>query len=94
MKTYRNEMVPAYTWKSVSSVKCELCDKKHEGSGWGGNKIDIIKTTISIKTGSECSDGGHGVIIDVDICPDCFRGKLIPWLKSQGATIEETEWDW
>lgn len=31
---------------------------------------------------------------EVDICPDCFKNKLVPWLISQGAKIKQEDWDW
>jgi hypothetical protein len=53
-----------------------------------------IKITITQRDGSAYPEGGSGTEYEIDLCKDCFKGKLVPWLKAEGATIEETEWEW
>ncbi len=31
---------------------------------------------------------------DVDLCPECFKERLLPWLDSQGAKARIEDWDW
>ena len=38
--------------------------------------------------------GGDGESDTFDICPDCFKSKLIPWMREQGVEPEHKEWDW
>jgi len=46
------------------------------------------------KEGSNYPEGGTGTEYEIDLCPKCFKERLVPWLKSEGAAIEEKEWDW
>ena len=91
------------TYKQVKSeveravlvaMTCDLCGKQGPRGRWTEDIFRIAETTVQLKIGSSYPDGGMGDMWDVDICPDCFRDKLIPWLQSQGAAVRETEWDW
>lgn len=53
-----------------------------------------MKIIIYHREGDSYPEGGSGTITEVDICPDCFQNKLVPWLELQGATIKEKDWEW
>ena len=76
------------------AMTCDLCDKQTKRHDWTTGIYEVAETTVQFKEGTNYPDGGCGTLYDVDICPGCFRDKLIPWLRSQGATVRETEWDW
>jgi hypothetical protein len=38
-------------------------------------------------------DGGWFEEVDIDICPQCFKNTLIPFLKEKGVKIEKNEVD-
>ena len=86
--------------KYVEHLICDLCGKQSEGEDWTTGSFEVNQTDISIFTrveyrnGVQYPEGGHGDDYEVDLCPDCFMNKLIPWLKKQGAEIHEKEWDW
>ena len=48
---------------------------------------EVKETEIRLKTGSNYPEGGSGEETTIDICPECFTEKLIPWVKSQGGGI-------
>jgi hypothetical protein len=80
---------------------CDLCGAvaKHPdawgdtGGSYGVDETEI-KVTVRQKEGDSYPDGGSGTEFHVDICPNCFKTRLVPWLLSQGAKIEEKEWEW
>ena len=81
----------------LAETVCDLCGKvaKHgnwETTGWDMNETEV-EVKIRQKDGKQYPDGGWGTKIVVDLCPICFKNKLIPWLESEGAEIEEQEWD-
>lgn len=92
--------VPAYEAERIVARKCDLCETKAEGyngnwpySDWDIDETDI-RTEVKYRTGSQYPGGGNTTLYEVDICPQCFKDKLIPWVKSQGGTVRETESDW
>ncbi len=98
MKVYATKAIPAYESRYVARRRCDLCGLEVKGDDWQAGSWEINETTVSIeikqKEGTNYPEGGSGTKHEIDICPDCFKGKLIPWLKSQGADIQEKEWDW
>ena len=54
----------------------------------------MVCVEVRQRQGVSYPEGGSGTEIEVDLCPTCFKEKLVPWLRSQGATIEEKEWEW
>ena len=98
MKIYMDK-TETHTYKVLASRVCDMCGKKGKGDeDWNGATYDVNETEITIKVqqkeGFSCPDGGHGKNYDIDICPTCFKGKLVPWLISQGANIKQEDWDW
>lgn len=79
----------------IDATVCDLCKQEFKGDGWGARGFDILETTIKIRQGhSYGSEGGNIQEREYHICPKCFREKLEPWLKSQGAEPTEEEHDW
>lgn len=89
---------PAYESLVCRCRKCDLCGKESKGEDWDTAYYEINETDIHIKIkqkeGDNYPDGGSGTEYVVDLCPDCFKNRLIPWLKSEGANIEPVDWDW
>ena len=81
----------------VTKVTCDICGCVGSPRGWpvkDGHNYEVRETKVHCKIGNSWPEGGSGVEYGVDICTDCFTGKLIPWLRSQGAVVREEEWDW
>ena len=80
--------------------RCDLCGVLGEPEdSWSPSGIyDVNETEVEVtvrqKEGSQYPDGGSGTQFVVDLCPTCFKYKLIPWLRSQGADLKQTDWDW
>lgn len=73
-----------------SSVRtCDFCNKQMKVGMW-----EVNETTVSCRLGERYPEGGSSTELDVDMCSDCFQGKLIPWISSQGVSMRETESDW
>ena len=73
---------------------CDICGR--QGStvrDWGSGAFDATETTVELVEGSRYPEGGAGTKRTIDICPTCFKEKLIPWVEGHGKTsIEEEEW--
>ena len=99
------EKTTTRTSRLLVSKTCDLCGAKAIGTHWDsaewGHAFDDInenKTVISIsikqRDGWSCPDGGSGTEYSIDLCPSCFKARLVPWLQSQGADIRQEDWDW
>ena len=98
MKIYETKPVPATTREILVKRKCDLCGVESKKSDWGAGVYEIneteIKITIKRQAGSNFPECGRVEEYETDLCPDCFKSRLVPWLRSQGANIEEQELDW
>lgn len=100
MKEYRKETkTETHTRNVLVCRKCDLCGYATKKNGWDEGIYEINDTEISVKiygeTGHSWPEGsGDKVFYDIDLCPLCFKNKLVPWLNSQGANIERQETDW
>ena len=82
-------------------MTCDLCGREARAGQWHGSDHSCwdvneteVEVTVRSKEGQSYPEGGSGTEFVVDVCPWCFRDRLLPWLRSQGAHIEEREWDW
>ena len=75
---------------------CDLCGRESKDYDWSTGKFSVNETKLSVTAklteGHAYPESGLGMDISIDLCPWCFKEKLIPWLKSQGARVEEEEW--
>jgi len=81
----------------LAETTCDLCGAvakrgNWESSSWEVNEVEV-EVTVRQKDGSSYPEGGWGTELNVDICPNCFKDVLIPFLRSKGAQIEEKAWD-
>jgi len=98
MKVFKTVEVPATTRQQLISRKCDLCGTESKYADWGAGRYEVeeteIKVIVSCRTGTEYPECGSGTEYEIDLCPKCFKDRLVPWLQSQGAYIKETEWEW
>ncbi len=73
-------------------IQCDICGEKSYGdNGWNPGDENVVEEA-SIRYNKVEKDYGEGGGLKhihwADICPSCFRWKLIPWLKRQGTKVE------
>ncbi len=94
MKTYKTITAQR---EELESLTCDLCGKQVPVDDWTHSEGDsgqfrIARTRVSLREGYVYPEGGSGEEVEYDICPECFKTKLIPWIESQGAHREPKEW--
>ena len=99
MKVYEQREIPAKTITVLKLRQCDLCGKKSDREDWNATSIYSVNETeifieVRQKKGQDYPEGGSGTKYEIDLCPDCFKKKLVPWLLSQGAVIKQEDWDW
>lgn len=84
----------------VISLTCDICGQEYEDQEKSGNDFKSIgefhSTKVLMSNGEQLdwNGGGWDDTIEFDICPDCFRSKLVPWFESQHAKPTLTRMDW
>ena len=98
MKVYETKMRPAEKYIALVSRKCDLCGMESKSEEWDAPVYKVNETEITVvirqKDGRSYPEGGSGNKYEIDLCPVCFKTKLVPWLISQEADIKSEEWDW
>ena len=93
MKHFKTVVVPAKaetTKQELDKTTCDICGLVIETEQFSEEKV-----TVQYKTGnSYYPEGGSGEVEGVDMCPNCWKEKLVPWLRAQGCDIHTVEWDW
>ena len=94
MKVYTERTVPEHVAKKLHAVVCDLCGKESPHGDWASKTYDVAETTISMEVGENYGDSGSIKETSYDICPECFRNKLMIWLEAQGAerTVQDRDW--
>lgn len=71
------------TRKKIDSVECDICGyvKEYWKHNWKKGAT-IGRTEVRIEEGYMYPEGGEIEIKEWDICPDCFKKYIIPFLKS------------
>ena len=96
-ETYIEPAKPAKEMKRLVKRACDICGL--EGTdNWDGGWYEVNDTEISMKikyrVGENYPEARFGEECEVDLCPKCFKEKLLPWLKTQGAEIKIRDYDW
>lgn len=99
MKVYETKREPARNVQVCVKRQCDLCGVSSKGGhDWDVDYYEVDDTEIAVtirhKAGEDYPEGGSGDEIEIDLCPKCFRTRLVPWLQLQGAKIEYSEWSW
>ena len=86
------------TAKIIEFIQCDICGKKANSHDWSAGTYNIDETEFKIlirqRDGTNYPECAWGTEYEADICPDCFKDKLIPWLDGQGCKAKRKEWDW
>ena len=98
MKVKEKYTIPAKEGERTVRRRCDLCGAESKGDDWDAGNFEVKETEVTVtvkhRAGEQYPEGGFGDGIEIDLCPKCFRNRLVPWLKSQGANIKYEDWDW
>lgn len=85
----RKRVIPAHEVEEELCHTCDFpgCEQKTSDQGMFVIDEVEIEVTVRHKEGMRFPEGVSYEEISVDVCPDCFKTKLIPWLESQGVKI-------
>ena len=90
MKTYKEV---TYSRNALIRTTCDMCGKVSKYDDWAEDNYEVQEVTIKYNEGTHYPEGGYGNITSVDLCPECFKIKLVPFLISEGVEVTSKEWD-
>lgn len=89
-----SEVERHYIDRIVDKTRCDICKKEYNGSLWEREDFSASDTEVTLTIGNNYPEAGFGEFISFDICPDCFKNKLIPLLKKEfDAEPYNKEWE-
>jgi len=101
MRQAKQIEIPAKTQEGLDFIKCDLCgaatnrdDFDSKSGNWAKGSYNELLVAVYLQEGSNYPEGGHSKSLVFDICPDCFKGKIVPYLESLGAKPRKVENDW
>jgi len=80
--------------RTLDSVTCDVCGSQVSGNhGWGQTQHDLVYSTVALYESEMFPEHHITTVTSYDLCPGCFRSRLMPWLEGLGAKpqVEETE---
>lgn len=91
----RTVTIPETTTEREIGRVCDFPGCKTHTNEEGSYEVNLtdIRVVVKQREGEQYPSGGMGRGIEIDICPECFKGKLVPWLRSQGVVVDQKEWD-
>lgn len=92
-KKYKAVTIPARTVERVDSTICDLCGKETGRYGWGDSEYSVEEVHVKYESGKSYPDDFFSETTEVDLCPQCFKERLIPWIESQGAKPRKRDTD-
>ena len=95
MKHMKTVLILEHEEQVFEKLSCDLCGtESNADERW--EKSDYVSgvTKVVMEERESNPPGGHLTETAYHICPDCFRGKLMPWLASQKASPSVSESDW
>lgn len=87
------EVIPESTRTVTVAYICDLCGDESP-TKWEDGNWDTLDINVSMKTGESYPESGSGETIEYDVCPSCFKSKIIPFMESHGAKTRREEWDY
>jgi hypothetical protein len=89
MKTFETIVIPARAEQRCTHVACDLC-----GKAIGHEAHEVDKVRIEYENGFRYPEIGDVEVLQFDMCGSCFKKKLVPWMKAQGAAVGKTYEEW
>jgi hypothetical protein len=91
MKVMRTVTVPTKEEQQLDYMKCEICENKSSDPDWSPGQYEVTEPIVSLREGTSYPEGDYTTTVILDICPECFRKKLIPWFEAQGGSVREED---
>ena len=93
MKITKKILQPARHVDMQIAMQCDLCGAKSPtNDSWTDEPFQVCETEVSFKIGSNYPEGGSVEEWKYDVCPNCFKNKIMPLFGDSNEF--KKEWDW
>jgi hypothetical protein len=93
MKTFKTETITREE-KVVDVFSCDMCGKIAPGKyDWGEDDNHDIGVQVELNDCYYGPSDRKGYYMRTDICPECFKGKVVPALEDLGAVFRTRDMD-
>jgi hypothetical protein len=94
MKTYRKVQVN-FEREEVDKVFCDICKEDLDKQRRKTNKSYYFRSEVEMgfEEGTVYPDNGCTDHQAFDLCGECWKTKLVPWMATFGAKPQEEEVD-
>lgn len=99
MRRFETKTHPAREYEKEVEVRCDLCGRSAPRPGdydthlWASHGYGINCVDIKIQTGESYPECTSSETRSYDVCPECFEGKVEPFLQSLGAEPRTEKYD-
>ena len=82
--------------REISVTVCDSCGKETDSfHEWFHHSYYQEIITIKHKEGEDYFSNGSGTEIEFDICPDCWKNIVLPFMNEiTHNKVKYKEWDW
>ena len=89
MRTLKDVVVPERPYHETVRIVCDLCGAEakgdtFDGSSWTAEEIDL-EVKVVMTEGTRYPEGYDTRRAKIDLCPTCFKEKLIPFVNENGV---------
>jgi hypothetical protein len=92
---FEDIVIPQRTEECLVEVTCDICKRRADRPGGGQwdapSAYTVSETSVSCEEGDASPEGGNIESLSFDICPTCFKEKLIPFFALFGAKPHSSE---
>jgi len=82
-------VIPEKTYEKTVRIECDLCGAEAEGETFDGSIWSAEEIEVEVRvhmTEGEAFPGDYDIkACRIDLCPTCFKEKLIPFINENGV---------
>ena len=85
--------VKTVEYVSKVTMTCDICGKAVNCDAWVVNDRSVVGTKVRMWEDYNYPENVTYKITEFHICPECFMGRLKPWIEKFGSRVTVTEHD-
>ncbi len=94
MKHYTESVIPPQperTKKQLSHTSCDICNtpSKYPDCWTDGGFVGVLLPAREPEDGTHFPEDRDTETTELEICPTCFKERLIPWVKKLNKEMTE-----
>jgi hypothetical protein len=97
IKTEQRTETRTDTYEATVERHCDLCGlnaaqpRNDEYAPWRNSHFDQDRVLVQHEYGTRYPEATDIITDAFDVCPDCWRNKVVPWFAQHGATPHQSK---